>query len=167
MIRHKKTRYGGAEFGRSTNVVQRKSQKRHRTILPALAKIARPSVFDVYPRVRLYRLLDQARRKHPVIWISAPAGAGKTTLVASYTEAEGLPVLWYQMDAGDNDVASFFYYLGLATKEAASRYRRPMPLLTREYLPGLSTFAGNYFRELFVRLKRPGLLVFDNYQDIP
>ena len=132
-----------------------------------LAKITRPSLSGVFARGRLYRLLDQARRKHPIIWISAPAGAGKTTLIASYLQARKLPALWYQMDAGDNDVASFFYYLGLAAKEAASRYRRPMPLLTREYIAGLPAFTANYFRELFGRLKRPGLLVFDNYQDIP
>ncbi len=33
-------------------------------------------------------------------WISAPAGSGKTTLVASFLEAHKIPCLWYQIDEG-------------------------------------------------------------------
>jgi LuxR family maltose regulon positive regulatory protein len=132
---------------------------------PALAKIARPVLTRVYARVRLFRLLDRAR-KRPVVWVSAPAGSGKTTLVASYVKARRLPVVWYQMDASDNDVASFFYHMGLAARRAAAR-RRSLPLLTGEYLAGLPTFTANYFRDLFGRLRRSSVVVFDNYQDVP
>ena len=31
-------------------------------------------------------------------------------LLASYLEADRLSYLWYQLDAGDGDTASFFYY---------------------------------------------------------
>src|SRR3990172_3762478 len=155
------------KFRRSTNVVQFGRVQRSRAAgASTLAKITRPSLSGVFARGRLYRLLDQARRKHPIIWISAPAGAGKTTLIASYLQARKLPALWYQMDAGDNDVASFFYYIGLAAKAVAPRYRRPMPLLTREYIAGLPAFTANYFRELFARLKQPSVVVLDNYQEL-
>ena len=131
-----------------------------------LHKLTPPRLTEVYSRTRLFKLLDQAR-KRPVIWIAAPAGAGKTTLVASYLNSRKLPCLWYQVDAGDADPASFFYYLALAARKAAPRTRKPFPLLTPEYLAGLPVFARNFFRDLYGRLKRPGVIVLDNYQELP
>jgi DNA-binding SARP family transcriptional activator len=70
--------------------------------------------------------------------------------------------LWFQVDAGDHDSATFFYFLGLA----ARKRRRPLPLLTPEYRQGLPTFTRNFFREFFGRFKSPVTLVFDNYQEV-
>ena len=120
----------------------------------------------VYDRKRLFDLLDR-KRKYPVIWVSGPPGCGKTTMVTSYLEDKKFPCLWYQADEGDADPATFFYYLGLAAKKATPRKRKPLPLLTPEYLPGLPTFTLRYFENLFHRLKAPSFLVFDNYQEVP
>lgn len=130
------------------------------------AKISAPRIGDWLRRERLFRLLDEARQRSRTIWVSAPAGAGKTYLIASYLADRGLPGLWYQVDEGDADAASFFYYLGIAA-ERAGWPGEALPLLTPEYLPGLATFARNFFRELFGRLDRPGTVVLDNYQDAP
>ncbi len=132
----------------------------------SIAKITRPTLPKVFPRDRLFKLLEDGRER-PAIWVSGPAGYGKTTLVASYIEARQLPCLWYQIDAGDGDIASFFYYLGLAGKKVAPRVRRPLPLLTPEYGLGIQTFAKRYFEDLFERLKPPAVLVLDNYQESP
>src|SRR3990172_8069499 len=72
----------------------------------SIAKITRPKITGVYERKRLFKLLDQ-RLERPVVWISAPAGSGKTTLVASYLDARKLPCLWYQVDEGDSDIPPF------------------------------------------------------------
>jgi len=128
----------------------------------ALAKITRPSHAEILVRRRLVQLLDFARKK-PVTWVWAPPGAGKTTLVASYIAARKTRGLWYQVDEGDADIATFFYYLGLA----APRRRRPLPLLTPEYPHSVAVFARRFFRELYSRLKPPFTVVFDNYQDVP
>jgi DNA-binding SARP family transcriptional activator len=117
----------------------------------------------VIQRERLFRRLDQARHR-PVIWISGPAGSGKTTLASSYIEARALPCLWYQVDAGDADLATFFYYLGLAGKKASPRSRRPLPALTPEYLLGVPEFSRNFFESLCRRVGSPATLVFDNCQ---
>ncbi len=131
-----------------------------------LAKLARPTLPIVHERKRLFRLLDAACRR-PVVWLTAPAGSGKTTLAASYLGARRLPHIWYSIDAGDGDPASFFYYLGLAGRQGASRQARPLPLLTPEYLPGLEAFTRNFFRLFFAQIKRPGVAVFDNFERLP
>jgi LuxR family transcriptional regulator, maltose regulon positive regulatory protein len=132
------------------------------------AKLTRPRLRGVLQRGRLYALLDSARERS-VIWIAAPAGAGKTTLVASYAEHRELPGLWIQLDAGDADAPTFFYYLGLAEQSLQRRRqakRQPLPLLTAEFLPDLPGFARRYFRELFARLPSDAAVVFDNYHSI-
>jgi ATP/maltotriose-dependent transcriptional regulator MalT/two-component SAPR family response regulator len=137
-----------------------------KTRSPTIAKVTRPIPTGVYPRKRLFNLLDR-KRKYPVIWVSGPPGCGKTTMVTSYLENKDNPCLWYQADEGDADPATFFYYLGLAAKKATPRKRKPLPLLTPEYFPGLPTFTLRYFENLFQRLKAPSFLVFDNYQEVP
>ena len=111
-----------------------------------LAKISRPRTVGALQRARLFRVLD-ASRKHPVTWITGPAGSGKTTLVSSYLESSGVPCLWYYADEGDGDPGNLFYYLSLCARRI-SRKRTPLPLLTPEYLQGLTTFALRYFEAL-------------------
>ena len=82
-----------------------------------LAKISRPRLSAVYQRSRLFDQLDMAWRKHSVTLAHGPPGAGKTTLVSSYIEVRNRSCLWYQVDSGDDDVATFFHYFGSAAKE--------------------------------------------------
>ncbi|HET6461623.1 MAG TPA: BTAD domain-containing putative transcriptional regulator, partial [Syntrophales bacterium] len=51
--------------------------------------------------------------------------------------------------------------------KVAPRKRKPLPLLTPEYLQGIPTFTTRFFEELYSRLKVPSLVVFDNYQEVP
>lgn len=133
-----------------------------------LAKISRPTLAGEVQRERLFLLLD-TRTVKPVTWLCAPGGSGKSTLVASYLDARKLPCLWYQCDEGDADPATFFYYMGLASKKAAPRFRKPLPLLTPEYLAGIRAFTRRYFETLFRRIVTPAgfFIVLDNYQAVP
>ena len=147
-----------------------------------IAKITNPVLKGISPRKRLFRHL-QSSRDRPIIWVSGPPGCGKTTLVASYLDSYKIPSLWYKVDEGDADIATFFYYMGLAAKKAAPHKRKPLPLLTPEYLLGIPTFTLRFFEELYSRLNptRPPLklrggaerlrkgfaVVFDNYQQVP
>ena len=131
-----------------------------------LAKISRPRLPEVLRRERLFRLIDQGR-KAAVMWVSGPGGSGKTTLIASWIDSRKIPCLWYRLDEGDGDLSTFFYYLGLAAKKSAPRHKKPLPLLTPEYLLGIPAFTRRYFEDLFARLKPPCVLVLDNYQDVP
>jgi len=131
-----------------------------------MSKITRPILTGVFQRKRLFSLIDRLR-KQPVIWVSGPPGSGKTTLVGSYIGTRKIPCLWYQIDQGDADLATFFYYMGLAAKKASPRRRKPLPLLTPEYLQDIATFTQRYFEDLYGRLKVPSVLVLDNYQEVP
>ena len=111
----------------------------------ALAKLSRPRLHDVLARTRLFDQLDLALQR-PVAWLCAQPGAGKTTLVASYLQARKRDGIWYQVDDGDDDPASFIYHLRLAAGAFA------LPLLTPEYLRDLRAFARRFFRELYMHL---------------
>lgn len=76
-----------------------------------LPKITAPRAAQLYPRERLFDWFDRSRAQHRLLWVNAPGGAGKTSLMASYLATRELPVLWYQVDAGDGDIASFFFYM--------------------------------------------------------
>lgn len=132
-----------------------------------IPKIVPPRSSHLYPRLHLFELIDRCREQRSLIWVSAPAGAGKTSLASSYIAARKLTTLWYQVDAGDGDIASFFYYLGLAAKRIAPQHEQPMPVLKSEYLADLPTFGLNYFRELYRRLPGRCIIVFDNFQNAP
>ena len=132
---------------------------------PQIAKLTRPRLYDAYPRNRLFQRLDEVV-KHQIIWIAAPPGAGKTTLVTSYLEARDLSGIWYQIDDGDTDPAGFFHHLGLAAQQTNPRETKSLPALTPEYFGGLPAYARDFFRNLFARLSPPFTLVFDNYQNL-
>ncbi len=131
---------------------------------PSLAKITRPRISGVFPRKRLFELLD-VLSEYPITWVSAPGGSGKTTLAASYLAEKKSPCLWYDIDEGDDDIASFFYYMGLAMRKAAPR-KKALPLLTPEYLQSIPIFTLRYFEKLYSGLEPPFTLVFDNCQQV-
>jgi ATP/maltotriose-dependent transcriptional regulator MalT/DNA-binding SARP family transcriptional activator len=131
-----------------------------------LAKTTRPSLASIMPRDRLFRLLDHVRGGS-IVWVTGPPGCGKTTAAASYLEHAKLPSVWYQLDESDADVASFFYYLDLATAAHAKRKNTRLPQLAPEYHAGLPTFARRYFQALYQRMGEPFALVFDGYHEVP
>ena len=119
-----------------------------------MGKLTRPILPEVFPRRRLFGMLNRMRQQ-PLIWLSGPGGCGKTTLVNSYLQDQGIPGLWYQAEEGDKDPATFFYYLGQAAKKAFPRRKTPLPLFTPEYSRGLPTFTQNYFEKLFAWINLP------------
>ena len=100
------------------------------------AKLTRPSSHGVVPRSRLARLLD-AEQDTCCIWVTAPGGSGKTAATSSWVQARQATCVWYQCDRGDADAATFFHYLGEATKLAVRGRRRALAHFTPEYTFGI------------------------------
>jgi LuxR family maltose regulon positive regulatory protein len=62
------------------------------------------------PRLRLARQLEEGLTRG-LILVCAPAGSGKTSLVASWARTGSRPVAWLSLDPGDNDPARFWRHL--------------------------------------------------------
>lgn len=126
-------------------------------------KITVPDVSGLLPREHLYKRLDGAASGR-LVWLAAPAGTGKTSVLAGWIQSRNWPALWYQIDAGDRDPANFFHYLSLAARQIT---RRRLPVTTPENLMAPETFARRYFASLWESQKTPRILVLDNYQELP
>jgi LuxR family maltose regulon positive regulatory protein len=62
-------------------------------------------------RPRLHDTLESGVPKHKLTLVAAPAGYGKTTLLAQWARATGYAVAWLGLDEADGEVARFFRYL--------------------------------------------------------
>ncbi|MBE0697814.1 MAG: hypothetical protein IH586_12905, partial [Anaerolineaceae bacterium] len=72
------------------------------------------------PRKRLVDLLTSEKRSNFIL-VCAPAGYGKTTLLAEWTQSlikNGAAVAWYALDASDDDSLTFASYLTSAFIQA-------------------------------------------------
>lgn len=131
-----------------------------------LPKLTAPEAARVQARPRLFGRLDVARRGGQVIWITAPAGSGKTTLVANYVQTRRLRAAWFHADCADSDAATFYFYLGQLAGGADRKSGATLPAFTPEYLAGHAAFARNWFRRFFGLLGNLPLLVIDDYHQI-
>lgn len=58
------------------------------------------------------RLIDRIHPKRKLTLVSAPAGFGKTTLLAEWVAAVPTrPIAWVSLDQSDNDPAVYWIYL--------------------------------------------------------
>ena len=132
----------------------------------AMPKLAFPSATHCYLRQQVFKRLDRLAA-FSFIWVSAPAGYGKTTAVSSYLQARRRPTAWYQCDDADGDIASFFHYVAQAKKRLTRNPQALSPGFAPEYLSALPTFCRNFFRHWFAQLPHSSVLVLDNWQDLP
>jgi len=131
---------------------------------PGLAKLSRPRLARVHPRERLFKRLDECL-EHPAVWVSGAAGAGKTTLIASYLSARKLPALWYHVDAGDGDPAACCHYLSLAVSRIAPRAGSELPALPPRLKAAETSFFSRFFAALYACTRSFRVLVLDNTQE--
>ena len=116
------------------------------------------------PRPRLVQALGEGLARGRVL-VCAPAGFGKTALLADWARGGGLPVAWLGLDAGDNDPARFWHYAVAALDRARPGLaERVGPLLGPPPPRSFEGLVTGLINELAVQ---PGpdevLLVLDDY----
>ena len=119
------------------------------------------------PRPRLTARLDEGLAGGLVL-VCAPAGYGKTVLLADWAQRSGHPAGWLSLDAGDNDPARFWRHAVAALNRARPGIGgRLAPLLGP---PAPSSFQGlvtALINELAAQLSaEQALLVLDDYHVI-
>src|SRR5215218_9297935 len=99
------------------------------------SKLYRPAVRPgVVPRPSLLARL-RAARSVPTVAVVAPAGYGKTTLLALWAEEDERPFAWVSVDAHDNDPLVLLTHIAFALDRIS-----PVPVETFDALcsPGAS-----------------------------
>ena len=115
--------------------------------------VARPRIVD--------RLLAFTGRE---VVVSAPAGYGKTTLVAQWAEREPRPFAWVSLDAADDDPAVLVTYLALALHGVEPLADADLTLLTHDDVDLDAMLAG--LRRVLATRERPFVLALDDVHRI-
>ena len=124
------------------------------------AKLSPPDATRLVARRRLHGLLDA--QLGGTAWLTAPAGAGKTSLLASWVQGLRRPAHWYRIDSGDADPASFFDWFARLVGAAG---QVSIPSLAPEHLLNLPHFARRFFRACFSAMAADTVVVLDNVHD--
>jgi LuxR family maltose regulon positive regulatory protein len=115
-------------------------------------------------RPRLLEYLDEALT-HRLTLVSAPAGAGKTTLVSAWVQSarkKGAVTGWLSLDEGDNDLGRFLEYLVTCLEEGGAVIDTAVLPLTQREQAGVENVLADIIRGV-LNLKREIFLVLDDY----
>ena len=117
------------------------------------------------PRPRLVERLDEGRG---LALVCAPAGYGKTVLLADWARRGRVPVAWLSLDAGDNDPARFWRHAVAALDRACPGIAaRVSPLLGPPAPRSFEAAVTALINELAAQGDGDGqLLVLDDYHVI-
>jgi len=97
----------------------------------------------------------------PFVCVVAPAGYGKTTLLARWAEADPRPFAWVALDGGDGDAMVFLRYIAAAIHRVEPLAPEVFDALSG---PGGSTWSNRVPRvgSALAALERPLVLVLDD-----
>jgi LuxR family maltose regulon positive regulatory protein len=119
------------------------------------------------PRARLTQLLDEGlKRQDKLILISAPAGFGKTTLVADWLRHVECPVAWLSLDKDDNNPARFWRYVIAALQTVDATFgQMALAALESPHLPPLESLLTSLINDLS-EVAQSVILALDDYHCI-
>ena len=120
---------------------------------------------DLVARQRLHERLDEGLGRGLVL-VCAPAGYGKTVLLAAWIQRARSPAAWLSLDAGDDDPARFWRHLLAALDRAQPGVAdRVGPLLGPPAPASFEPLVTAVINELATRPDGDEvLLVLDDYQ---
>jgi LuxR family maltose regulon positive regulatory protein len=111
------------------------------------------------------RLLDRldAARTHRLTLLSASAGWGKTTLLATWASRSGCPIAWLSLDEGDNDPTRFWAAVLAALRTCLPRVGEvALAMLHSPQPPPLPTTLTTLLHDLSA-VREPTFLLLDDY----
>ena len=118
------------------------------------------------PRPRLTERLDEGLERGLVL-VCAPAGYGKTVMLADWARRSQYPAGWLSLDAGDNDPARFWRHtLGALDRARPGVADRMGPLLGPPAPASFEPLVTALINELAVPSDDRELLVLDDYHMI-
>ena len=126
------------------------------------SKLTPPPIRELVVRPRLGETLARVLNRRLAL-VSAPAGFGKSTLIADWIRASGVAAAWVALDADDNDVARFLAYISEAFRSVVPRaaaaahhlLESASPIATEPVLTALVNGTRSIVRDF--------LLVLDDY----
>jgi len=124
-----------------------------------------PLRVDRVARPRLFELLDAGSQRSLTL-VSAPAGFGKTTLLAGWAAHTSLPIAWFSVDEGDNDPVRFVAYLIAALDSVlSSDLSEQFQAFTQSLRPSIQPTLVQLINHLAGE-HEPFVLILDDYQFI-
>lgn len=109
---------------------------------------------------------DGLSSHHPLTLVSAPAGYGKSALVAEWRESTQRTTTWLDLDESDNEPLHFFLYLTAAFRKVDETIGTELiTLLEANQLPPRETLIALLTEDLLVS-ETPLVCVLDDFQSI-
>lgn len=128
-------------------------------------KLVAPRCSEVLHRNILVDFLDSV--SSDLIWMSAPGGAGKTTLVVDWVTHYNKPHIWLKLDSSDSSLGTFFYNLAQAARYSFPSFNSELYIFTQEYSLAPYTFAIKLFDALFdLFCNDKAILILDDYHEL-
>ena len=129
-------------------------------------KLHRPQLSaDLVNRDPLIEMMNRARER-PLTLVSAPAGYGKSVLVAQWCEQLDWPTAWLSLDADDSDLRTFLeYFLAALDDVLPDACKATQELLEAASLLPVPVVA-NYLLNDLDAMDTPCTMVLDDYHRI-
>src|SRR5881275_1117351 len=164
-----------------TNVPHPQDARPHDTQPPAPTAPQLPTFFlrtkllpprpapSLLPRPRLTERMQQ-NLAHAVTLVTAPAGSGKTTLVADFVRARPRPFVWYQLDQADSDPLVFLGYVTHGIKQIVPGFGDAtvsyMHEAAKELAQQPERAVDVLLNEVLDRVEQQFILVLDDYHHL-
>ncbi len=120
---------------------------------------------DILLRERLIRRLEENKHKSMIL-VSAPAGYGKSILIAQWLEQEPWQSTWINLTEDQNQISTFFWYVYTALESIVpGKFLELRRLLTRSSSPDPTKLNYTLSNEL-LNLDQDIIIVLDNFHFI-
>ncbi len=123
-----------------------------------------PARSDVVSRLRLIDRLCAGRSRRLSL-LAAPAGFGKTTLLAEWIHRDAVPTAWVTLDSGDDDLIRFWSYVLGALERVQPGVGRVAQALLHSPQPPIEVVLTALINSLS-ELSQDLVLVFDDYHQV-